>query len=185
VRAAESARADAGDLAVTNAVARNYFKLMAIKDEYEVARLYADPGFGKDIATRFEGDYRIHFHFAPPLISRPDPETGRIRKRMYGPWIMRLMPLLARLKVLRGTALDIFGRSAERRMERALLAEYEADIAWLLDRLPGLPEGRLGDAARFAAWPDQVRGFGHVKAAAVERMRVEKPALRTAVEPAA
>jgi indolepyruvate ferredoxin oxidoreductase len=185
VRAVESARADAGDLVVTMAVARNYFKLMAIKDEYEVARLYADPGFGKDIATRFEGEYKIHFHFAPPLISRPDPETGRIRKRMYGSWIMKLMPLLARLKVLRGTALDVFGRSAERRMERALLAEYEADIAWLLDRLPGLPEGRLGDAARFAAWPDQVRGFGHVKAAAVGRMRVEKPALRTAVEPTA
>ena len=111
---------------ITEAVARYYFKLLAYKDEYEVARLHADPAFRARIASQFEGDYTLNFHMAPPLLARPDPVTGRPRKMAFGPWVMSLFSVLAWLKPLRGTAFDIFGYTSERRAERALIAEYEA-----------------------------------------------------------
>ena len=113
------------------AVARNLFKLMAIKDEYEVARLWTDGSFLRQLGAEFERWDSLEVHLAPPLLADRDPTTGHLKKRRYGPWMLRAFRLLARLKRLRGTALDPFGRSAERRMERQLLRDYET----LLDEL--------------------------------------------------
>ncbi len=155
-------------------VARYYFKLLAIKDEYEVARLYSDPAFMEKIRTQFEGDYQLRFHLAPPLMTRPNPETGQIEKKEYGPWMMSAFKLLAGLKGLRGGALDIFGRTSERRMERALIGEYETVIAELL---AGLDTENHGIAVRIAAIPDEIRGFGHVKAKNVEEAKARQAEL--------
>ena len=114
VRAAETARLP-GKTALTEAVARYYFKLLAIKDEYEVARLYTDGDFVKRVAAQFEGDYKLNFHLAPPLSNKPDPVTGEAKKSTYGPWMMTAFRVLAKMKWLRGTALDVFGKTHERR----------------------------------------------------------------------
>ncbi len=171
VRTAESRL---GGQALSEAVARNYFKLLAIKDEYEVARLYADPAFIRQIADTFEGDYRLRFHLAPPLLSQPDPATGHPAKRSYGPWMMRAFAWLARMKRLRGTPFDVFAHTAERRMERRLLADYEADVERILAVLDA---DRLATAIELAALPAEIRGFGHVKAAAIERCAPRRAAL--------
>src|SRR6266700_8070552 len=134
VRAAETQKLP-GKTALTEAIARYYFKLLAIKDEYEVARLYTDGEFTKRVAAQFEGDYKLNFHLAPPLTNKPDPTTGEPKKSSYGPWMMGAFRVLARMKGLRGTAFDIFGRSAERKLERALIADYESLIDELLPRL--------------------------------------------------
>ena len=110
---------------LTEAVARSLHKLMAYKDEYEVARLYTDGTFLGQLRQQFEGDYRLEFHLAPPLLADRDPATGHLKKRAYGPWMLKAFALLARLKGLRGTVLDPFGRSADRRRERALIGQYE------------------------------------------------------------
>jgi len=146
---------------LTEAVARNYFKLLAYKDEYEVARLYTDPAFWERVDATFEGDFEVRFHLAPPLLARPDPVTGKLRKKTFGPATLKVFRLLAKLKGLRGTRLDVFGYSAERRAERALIGEYERDIAELLDGLSFL---RLPQAVEIAGLPEQIRGFGHIKA---------------------
>ena len=119
MRAAETAKLP-GCSALTEAVARYYFKLLAIKDEYEVARLYAESDFSKRVAAQFEGNYKLVFHLAPPLANKPDPVTGEAKKTTYGPWMMTAFKLLAKMRGLRGTAFDIFGRTQERRMERQL-----------------------------------------------------------------
>ncbi len=150
----------AADAALATAVARNYYKLLAIKDEYEVARLFAETDFLAKIDAAFEGDYALHFHLAPPLLAKPDPNTGRIRKRTFGPWMMMAFRWLAKARALRGTRWDLFGRSADRRFDRQLLADYEADIARLLDRLG--PQNHAA-ALELACWPEEVRGFGHVR----------------------
>ncbi|MCA8930410.1 MAG: indolepyruvate ferredoxin oxidoreductase family protein, partial [Alphaproteobacteria bacterium] len=126
-----------GSEALTLAVARNLFKLMAYKDEYEVARLYADDSFAARLGKQFKGDYTLKFHLAPPILGRRDPFSGKPLKTEFGPWMMTAFRLLARMKGLRGTALDIFGRSAERRMERQLINDYRDTIARLLTRLEG------------------------------------------------
>ena len=118
VRDAENAKLP-GTTTLTEAVARYYFKLLAVKDEYEVARLYAETDFAARVAAQFEGDYKLTFHLAPPVFNKPDPTTGEAAKSVYGPWMMRAFGVLAKLRRFRGTALDIFGRTAERRMERA------------------------------------------------------------------
>jgi indolepyruvate ferredoxin oxidoreductase len=159
VRKEEDARVP-GSTALTAAVARYLFKLMAYKDEYEVARLHTDTGFLERIAQQFEGDYRVNLHLAPPLWAKPDPVTGEPRKRVYGPWMLSLMRVLARFKFLRGTALDPFGYSSERRTERALVAEYRATIEKLLQELT--PE-RLPIGVEIASIPELIRGYGHVK----------------------
>jgi indolepyruvate ferredoxin oxidoreductase len=150
----------AANEALAARVACNYYKLLAVKDEYEVARLYAETDFLDRIAAQFEGDYRLDFHLAPPLLARPDPNTGVIVKRRYGPWMMMVFRWLARMRKLRGTRWDIFARSPERRLARQLLAEYEDDLDLILARLDA---SRLPAALELSGWPEQVRGFGHVR----------------------
>ena len=133
--------------ALTEAVARYYFKLLAIKDEYEVARLYAESDFAERVAATFEGDYKLVFHLAPPLVAKPDPVTGVVTKRTYGPWMMSAFRVLAKMRGLRGTALDVFGRTAERRMERALPGEYETLVDELIARARAA-QSRAGGRAR-------------------------------------
>ena len=130
----QAERSVGGDGALARTAALTLFRLMAYKDEYEVARLYTEGTFAKALEEAFEGDVRLSFHMAPPLLARRDPVTGHPRKRHFGPWMLPLMRLLARAKRLRGTAFDVFGRTAERRMERRMMADYES----LLDRLIAL-----------------------------------------------
>ncbi|HZW11808.1 MAG TPA: indolepyruvate ferredoxin oxidoreductase family protein [Noviherbaspirillum sp.] len=159
VRAAESRVTDKKPLRLTEAVARYLFKLMAYKDEYEVARLHAQTGFTDKIAGMFEGDYKVKYHLAPPLFAKRDAE-GHLVKRDYGPWMLKVFGVLAKLKFLRGSAFDIFGHSQERRTERALIAQYKETIAGLLDKLT---QENLGKAVAIASIPEEIRGFGHVK----------------------
>jgi indolepyruvate ferredoxin oxidoreductase len=159
VRAAESAIAGA-DGKLAEAVARYYFKLLAYKDEYEVARLHSDPAFRQRIAAMFEGDYKLKFHLAPPFLNKPDPASGIARKSEFGPWMMTAFRVLARLKRLRGTALDPFGYSEERRTERRLIADYEAVVDELLARLD---RSNRALAVEIASIPEHIRGYGHVK----------------------
>jgi indolepyruvate ferredoxin oxidoreductase len=159
VLSAESVKVP-GKTALTEAVARYYFKLLAIKDEYEVARLYTDGEFEKRIAAQFEGDYKLTFHLAPPLTNAPDATTREAKKSTYGPWMMRAFRVLAKLKGLRGTALDVFGKTTERKMERRLITDYEALIDELLPRLAPHNDAI---AVELASIPEQIRGYGHVK----------------------
>jgi indolepyruvate ferredoxin oxidoreductase len=159
VRAVEAARAP-GRSELTAAVARYAFKLLAYKDEYEVARLYSDGAFQAQLARQFSGRPRLKIHLAPPLLAPRDPATGKLRKKAYGPWMLRAMALLARGKRLRGTAFDPFGRSAERRTERRLIADYRALLEELL---AGLALDNHALAVELARIPEQIRGFGHVK----------------------
>jgi indolepyruvate ferredoxin oxidoreductase len=150
----------AGSTKLTEAVARYYAKLLAYKDEYEVARLHADGALEKKISGMFEGDYRLVFHLAPPLLARKDPTTGEPRKMRFGSWMLPVFRLLKGLRGLRGTALDPFGYTAERRTERALIAEYEADVDRLLAKLSPANHAL---AVQIASLPEDIRGFGHVK----------------------
>ena len=159
VRAAEEARVGGGSTKLTQAVARYFFKLMAYKDEYEVARLYTDGSFEQQVAAQFEGDYKLVFNLAPPLLARRNAK-GELVKREYGPWMLQVFRVLARLRFLRATPLDLFGRTAERRTERQLIADYEALIGRILRELDG---DRLEVAVQLASLPEQIRGFGHVK----------------------
>ncbi len=163
-----------GAAGLAEAVARNLFKLMAYKDEYEVARLYTDGGFLRALHRQFEGDFTLEFHLAPPLFAERDPVTGHLKKRRYGPWMLRAFGLLAKLKFLRGTRLDPFGRSDERRGERALIGEYEALIDELL---AGLGRDNHALALELAAIPEQIRGFGHVKEASLAAARAKQAKL--------
>jgi indolepyruvate ferredoxin oxidoreductase len=156
VRAAEKPL-DSGKL--TEAVARYLFKLMAYKDEYEVARLHTDRSFLDKIASQFEGDYKLNYHLAPPLLAKKNTQ-GELVKRPYGPWMLRAFGVLAKLKGLRGTAFDVFGHTAERKMERALIGEYRASIEELLR---GLNASNHALAVEIARIPEEIRGYGHVK----------------------
>ncbi|MCB1909450.1 MAG: indolepyruvate ferredoxin oxidoreductase family protein [Rhodocyclaceae bacterium] len=173
VRSAEAAL-DSTRLSET--VARQFFRLMAYKDEYEVARLYCDERFWQRIDDTFDGDYRVHFHLAPPFISRPDPNTGRIPKRRFGRGLLRLFRLLCRLKGLRGSRWDLFGHSAERRAERALIGRYEQDVGELIGHLSF---DRLPLAIEIAELPASIRGFGHVKQAALAASDARREQLLT------
>jgi indolepyruvate ferredoxin oxidoreductase len=166
-----------GSQALSIAVARYYAKLLAYKDEYEVARLHADPVFRERIAAQFEGDYTLHFHLAPPALSHPDPVTGRIRKKQFGPWMMTVFGVLARLKWLRGTAFDPFARSADRKLERRLIGEYELLIE---EVLKGLTPANHATAVALAALPEQIRGYGHIKEASAEWARKRRDELLAA-----
>ena len=145
----------AKDEKLAEIVARNYAKLLAYKDEYEVARLHADPNFRKKIETMFEGDYRVVYHLAPPLLTRKE------EKMRFGPWMLPVFKVLRNFKFLRGSALDPFGYTQERRTERALISEYEDTVARLLARLNSQNQAL---ALEIAAIPDEIRGFGHIKA---------------------
>ncbi len=157
VHAAESALGKS--TALSEAVARYLFKLMAYKDEYEVARLHTDPAFTARSADMFEGDYKLVHHLAPPLSAATDAQ-GHLVKQSYQPWIRSAFGVLAKLKGLRGTALDPFGKTEERRTERALIAEYRASVDELL---AGLTAEKLPLAVQIARIPEDIRGYGHVK----------------------
>ena len=154
-----SAEAPLGKTLLTESVARYLFKLMAYKDEYEVARLHAETGFQERVSALFEGDFKIHFHLAPPAIARRN-EKGELQKMKFGPAMLTAFRVLARLKGLRGTPLDIFGRTDERRTERALIGQYRDSID---EVLASLDAGNHALAVEIARIPEQIKGFGHVK----------------------
>jgi indolepyruvate ferredoxin oxidoreductase len=151
------------------AVAINYAKLLAYKDEYEVARLYTDGRFEKQLRDQFDGDYKISFNLAPPLLGGARDALGRPRKRAFGAWIVPVFRVLARMRFLRGTAFDIFGYSAERGLERDLIAGYEKDVAHILSILSPLT---LDTSIEILSLPDRVRGYGPVKEKAVADAKV-------------
>jgi indolepyruvate ferredoxin oxidoreductase len=165
VRNAEQ-RLGNGRSELTQGVAKYYFKLLAIKDEYEVARLHVESGFLDRVSQQFEGDYKLVFNLAPPLFAKRDPHTGLPKKSEFGPWIVPVFRLLAKLRGLRGTALDVFGYSVERRQERALIQRYEAVIA---EVLPLLEDGgaHYDTLLELVSLPEQIRGYGHVRAKAM------------------
>lgn len=172
IRATEASKAP-GSTALSEAVARYFFKLMAYKDEYEVARLYTSGEFLKQLEQQYEGDYKLHFHLAPPLFAKRDAD-GKLMKKEYGPWALPAFRLLAKLKGLRGTALDIFGYTEERRNERAMIQEYEATVRGLLNKLDA---GNVDLAAEIASIPEHIRGFGHVKEAHLHKAKSRQAAL--------
>jgi indolepyruvate ferredoxin oxidoreductase len=151
--------------ALPRAVAINYAKLLAYKDEYEVARLFSDGSFEQQLKEQFEGDFKFNFHLAPPVLGGGLDALGRPRKRQFGPWMMPLFRVLAKMRFLRGTAFDIFGYSADRRMERDLIAGYERDIATVLKLLS---PATIDTAVELLSLPDRIRGFGPVKEKAVK-----------------
>ena len=156
------------NLALTEAVARYLFKLMAYKDEYEVARLHTDRAFHNKINAMFEGDFKVHYHLAPPLMAKKN-DRGELQKQVFGPAMLTAFKFLARLKGLRSTALDVFGYSLERKEEVALITEYRASLDEILSVLGrGASTGdnpqRYQKALEMARIPEQIRGFGHVKA---------------------
>ncbi|MGY3266283.1 indolepyruvate ferredoxin oxidoreductase family protein [Lysobacter sp. HA35] len=172
VRAAEEAKAPGGtDL--TEAVARYAFKLMAYKDEYEVARLYTSGEFRRRLEQQFEGDFKLRFHLAPPRLSKKDAQ-GRGVKKAYGPWVFTAFKLLAKMRGLRGGALDVFGRTHERRMERQLIADYVRTVEGLLGKLDA---GNVDLAAQIASIPEHIRGYGHVKEAHLEKAKAREAEL--------
>ena len=167
------------DLPLATAVARSMAKLMAYKDEYEVARLYTDGGFRQALAAQFEGDVKLEFYMAPPLLARRGTD-GKPRKMRLGSWMMPAMKLLARGKALRGGLLDPFGWTAERRMERALVSGFEKRIRGLL---PTLQAEQLKLATEIAAVPLSIRGYGHVKDAALQQAQAREAELLHRLDP--
>ena len=148
-----------GKTALTETVARHLFKLMAYKDEYEVARLHTDRSFLDRVNGMFEGDFKLNYHLAPPLIARKN-SKGELQKQKFGPAMLTGFRLLAKLKGLRGTAFDVFGRTEERQTERALIGEYRASIE---EVIASLNAGNHATALEIASLPEQIRGYGHVK----------------------
>ena len=155
---------------LTAAVGKYYFKLMSYKDEYEVARLYVDGRFKARLMDQFEGNISLRFNLAPPIFSKKD-SNGQLMKREYGQWVWYAFHVLARLKRLRGTVFDVFGYSAERKMERQLIDEYRETVEKLLQNLN---ESNLAEAVELVSWPERIRGFGHVKDASVAVVRAER-----------
>jgi indolepyruvate ferredoxin oxidoreductase len=168
VRKAE-ARVSGAEGPLSLSVARQFAKLMAYKDEYEVARLYSAPEFRRQLEAEFDGVKEIRFNLAPPLFARRDPATGHLLKGEYGPWMLSAMKWLAKARKLRGSAFDLFGRTAERRMERELVGQYGQRIESLL---AGLNSESLALAVQIADVPEQIRGFGHVKEVSVKQARL-------------
>jgi indolepyruvate ferredoxin oxidoreductase len=175
MRKAEAERAP-GRSGLAEAAARYFFKLMAYKDEYEVARLYTDGAFLMRLNEQFEGDYRLRFHLAPPLLA-PRDASGKLQKRRYGPWVFSAFKLLAKMRFLRGSALDVFGYTHERRGERKLIADYEALMTEIAGKLTPANHATALDLARI---PERVRGYGHVKDANLEAAKRDEAALLAA-----
>jgi indolepyruvate ferredoxin oxidoreductase len=163
----QKAEAVIGKTTLSEAVARNLFKLMAYKDEYEVARLHSDPAFQQRLRDQFEGDFQLKFHLAPPLLAKTN-DKGELIKQTYGPWMLGVFGWLTRFKGLRGTALDIFGKTEERRTERALIQEYRASIEEVLRSLNADNHALAVDIARL---PEQIKGYGHVKERHLAKVR--------------
>jgi indolepyruvate ferredoxin oxidoreductase len=174
VKAAEAEKTP-GECALSEAVARYLFKLMAYKDEYEVARLYTDTSFVERVKGSFAGDnLRFEFHLAPPLLAKADSATGEPKKMSFGPWILKAFAVLKTFKFLRGTPLDPFGYTAERRTERRLLNDYEVLLAEIVERLTA---DNHGAAVALASLPEKIRGFGPVKQKNIAASKAEEPAL--------
>jgi len=173
IRAAEEEKAP-GERTITEAVVKSLFKLMSYKDEYEVARLFTDGGFDRQVAAAFEGDLKFEYHLAPPLLARKDPATGRPKKMTFGSWMKPAFSLLAKFKFLRGTALDPFGRTDERKMERNLIVEYTSIVE---EVIAGLGPHNRALAAVLVSVPEKIRGFGPVKMRSVTAARAEGAAL--------
>jgi indolepyruvate ferredoxin oxidoreductase len=150
--------------ALPRAVAINYAKLLAYKDEYEVARLFTDGRFEQQLRDQFEGDFKFSFNLAPPILGGGKDALGRPKKRAFGAWMMPVFRTLAKFRFLRGTALDVFGYSADRKMERDLIAGYEKDVATVLTLLSPV---NADIAVEFLSLPDRIRGYGPVKEKAV------------------
>jgi indolepyruvate ferredoxin oxidoreductase len=168
-----------GKQTLTRIAVKNLYKLMAYKDEYEVARLYSDPHFEAKLSAQFYGDYKVKYHLAPPILSRMNKATGRPDKIAFGSWMKHGFLMLARFKRLRGTAFDIFGYTAERRVERKLIEDYEALLRVLADRISADTEQTI---ARLLNLPDVVRGYGPVKEANIEKMQKQKADLLSILE---
>ena len=175
VEKVQAAEAPLSSTRLSEAVARYLFKLMAYKDEYEVARLHTDKSFLDRIAAQFEGDYTLNYHLAPPMIAKKN-DKGELIKRPFGPWMLTAFKLLAKLKGLRGTALDVFGKTEERRQERALIGEYRDSIETLLRSLTA---DKLALATEIARLPEEIRGYGHVKDRHLKAVRPKWQALMT------
>ena len=170
VRAVE---APLGKTTLTEAVTRYLFKLMAYKDEYEVARLHTDAGFLKKVNAMFEGDFKLNYNLAPPLVSSKN-SKGELQKQQFGPWMLTVFKVLSRLKGVRGTALDVFGRTEERKMERALIDEYRQSIEEVLKKLA---LGNHATAVEIARIPELIKGYGHVKIRHLQTARPQWAAL--------
>ncbi|MGY3387587.1 indolepyruvate ferredoxin oxidoreductase [Bradyrhizobium sp. USDA 3311] len=178
VRAAEAAVVP-GSSELTEAVARNLFKLMAYKDEYEVARLYTNGYFANKLAQNFDGDYEVRFHLAPPILANRDKMTGYLRKTEYGGWITHAFRLLAYMRFLRGTAFDPFGRTSERRTERRLIEDY---LAMIERRVAAFKPEQLPLLVKLAASAGAIRGYGHVKEANVAKALAEQASLEAEID---
>ena len=169
VERVRQAEAPLGKTTLSETVAHALFKLMAYKDEYEVARLHTQTGFMERIAQQFEGDFKVHYHLAPPLLAKRN-DKGQLIKQKYGPGMLAGFKLLAALKGLRGTALDVFGYTDERHSERALIGEYQAIVEGLLPTLS--PENHT-KAIEVARVPESIKGFGHVKERNLQAARLQ------------
>ncbi len=173
---ATEARETGGRSGLAEAVARYYFKLLAYKDEYEVARLYSDGRFHEKLKRAFSGEGKLKVYLAPPLFAKRDPVTGHPVKQAFGPWIFTVFTWLARLKRLRGTSFDPFGQTEERRMERRLITHYEALMVEILAKLN---HDNHAVAVELVSLPEKIRGFGHVKVRHVDKVRqLEKELLQ-------
>ena len=161
--------------ALAEAVARYLFKLMAYKDEYEVARLYTDTSFIERVKSTFAaGDLRFEFHLAPPLLAKVDPATGEPKKMSFGPWMLKAFAVLAKFKFLRGTPLDLFGYTEERRIERRLVTEYQTMLDTVMAELSPLNHAT---AVAIASIPEKIRGFGPIKQRTLAVAKAEEKAL--------
>ncbi|MEY2677724.1 MAG: hypothetical protein RLZ00_416, partial [Pseudomonadota bacterium] len=171
VRTAEAAL---NKTTLTEAVARNLFKLMAYKDEYEVARLHTDTTFLQKIEGMFEGNFTLNYHLAPPLIAKTNAK-GELQKQKFGPLMLTGFKVIKHFKWLRGTALDVFGYTEERRTERALIAQYQSSVDNLLGQLNANNHALAVEMARI---PEQIKGFGHIKARNLAAARQKWEALK-------
>jgi indolepyruvate ferredoxin oxidoreductase len=170
---------------LSTAVAHNYHRLLALKDEWEVARLHSSPDFQRELATEFEGDYQLHFHLGAWPFARRDKATGRVLKREVGSWILPVFKVMSRLRFLRNSWLDPFRGDAERQFNGELIAAYESDLRTVL---ASLSAGNLQAAVSLASLPQKVRGYGHVRArqwhaAQAERTELLSRLLATPSEP--
>jgi indolepyruvate ferredoxin oxidoreductase len=177
VRKAEAAAAPAST-ELTEAVAKNLFKLMAYKDEYEVARLYTDGSFGKKLSDKFDGDYKIKFYLAPPIFAKRD-KSGRLMKKEFGGWMLGAFGWLAKLKFLRGTSFDPFGRTTERKMERQLVEDY---FAMIEQRTASVKPEQIPLLAKLARLPEMIRGYGHIKEDNIKKVAAERARLEAEIE---
>ncbi len=173
VREAEKS-AKLTSLSLAEAVARNYHKLLAYKDEYEVARLYTNGDFIKALKSQFEGNYKLRFHMAPPIFEKDDPATGRPKKRQFGPWMLAALGTLAKFKRLRGTMFDIFGYHKDRKAERVLITEYEELVETVLGKLSA---DNHALCVEILSLPDMIRGFGPVKEENIRTVQAQKEKL--------